>query len=134
MHFVFCLSNLVFNSLYGQRITALILEDVETYNRVVNYLLARILTSYSSWHGPFYPKGIENSKWLRYYSKVLNYVGIDSSFYRVPNEFMVKNWYNRTPENFRFSAKLCTLLLLLVIRLFPHAVYFVLPLTLILSN
>jgi uncharacterized protein YecE (DUF72 family) len=61
--------------------------------------------SYSSWVGPFYPKGIENSKWLRYYSKVFNYVEIDSSFYRIPNEFMVKNWYNRTPENFRFTAK-----------------------------
>ena len=59
--------------------------------------------SYSSWQGPFYPKGIENSKWLRYYSKVFN--EIDSSFYRIPNEFMVKNWYNRTPENFRFTAK-----------------------------
>ena len=30
---------------------------------------------------------------------------IDSSFYRIPNEFMVKNWYKRTPENFRFTAK-----------------------------
>jgi uncharacterized protein YecE (DUF72 family) len=61
--------------------------------------------SYSSWQGPFYPKGIENSKWLKYYSKVFNYVEIDSSFYRIPNEFMVKNWYKRTPENFRFTAK-----------------------------
>ena len=61
--------------------------------------------SYSSWQGPFYPKGIENSKWLRYYSKIFNYVEIDSSFYRIPNEFMVKNWYKRTPENFRFTAK-----------------------------
>ena len=61
--------------------------------------------SYSSWQGPFYPKGIENSKWLRYYSKVFNYVEIDSTFYRIPNEFTVKNWYQRTPENFRFTAK-----------------------------
>ena len=62
--------------------------------------------SYSSWQGPFYPKGIENSKWLRYYSKVFNYVEIDSTFYRIPNEFTVKNWYQRTPENFRFTAKI----------------------------
>jgi uncharacterized protein YecE (DUF72 family) len=55
--------------------------------------------------GPFYPKGIENSKWLKYYSKVFNYVEIDSTFYRIPNEFMVKNRYKRTPENFRFTAK-----------------------------
>ena len=33
------------------------------------------------------------------------YVEIDSTFYRIPNEFMVKNWYKRTPENFRFTAK-----------------------------
>ena len=62
--------------------------------------------SYTSWQGPFYPKDIENSKWLRYYSKIFDYVEIDSTFYRIPNEFMVKNWYKRTPENFRFTAKL----------------------------
>jgi uncharacterized protein YecE (DUF72 family) len=61
--------------------------------------------SYSSWQGPFYPKAIENSKWLKYYSNVFDYVEIDSSFYRIPNEFMVKNWYRRTPSNFRFTAK-----------------------------
>ena len=61
--------------------------------------------SYTSWQGPFYPKGIENSKWLRYYSRVFDYVEIDSSYYRIPNEFMVKNWFRRTPENFRFTAK-----------------------------
>jgi uncharacterized protein YecE (DUF72 family) len=48
---------------------------------------------------------IENSQWLRYYSQVFNYVEIDSTFYRMPNLFMVKNWYKRTPENFRFTAK-----------------------------
>jgi uncharacterized protein YecE (DUF72 family) len=61
--------------------------------------------SYSSWQGPFYPNGIENTKWLKYYSKVFDYVEIDSSFYRIPNEFMVKNWYKRTSDDFRFTAK-----------------------------
>jgi uncharacterized protein YecE (DUF72 family) len=61
--------------------------------------------SYTSWQGPFCPKDVENSMWLKYYSKIFNYVEIDSSFYRIPNEFMVKNWYKRTPENFRFTAK-----------------------------
>jgi uncharacterized protein YecE (DUF72 family) len=61
--------------------------------------------SYSSWQGPFYPKSIENSRWLKYYSNVFDYVEIDSSFYRIPNEYMVKNWYNRTPRNFQFTAK-----------------------------
>ena len=61
--------------------------------------------SYSAWQGPFYPTNIENSQWLRYYSQVFDYVEIDSTFYRMPNPFMVKNWHKRTPENFRFTAK-----------------------------
>ena len=61
--------------------------------------------SYSSWQGPFYPLNIENSQWLIYYSQVFDFVEIDSTFYRMPNPFMVKNWYKRTPDNFRFTAK-----------------------------
>jgi hypothetical protein len=38
--------------------------------RMVLYVMAR----------PFYPKDIENSKWLKYYSKVFDYVEIDFSF------------------------------------------------------
>jgi uncharacterized protein YecE (DUF72 family) len=34
-----------------------------------------------------------------------DYVEIDSSFYRLPNIFMVKNWFKKTPEHFRFTAK-----------------------------
>ncbi|MFZ0328998.1 MAG: DUF72 domain-containing protein [Nitrososphaeraceae archaeon] len=61
--------------------------------------------SYSAWKGPFYPLNLENSKWLSYYSQVLDFVEIDSSFYRIPNEFMVKNWSKKTPDHFRFTAK-----------------------------
>ena len=61
--------------------------------------------SYSSWQGPFYPSTIENSRWLNYYSHVFDYVEIDSTFYRIPNVFMVKNWYKKTPKDFIFTAK-----------------------------
>ncbi|MFL6432870.1 MAG: DUF72 domain-containing protein [Nitrososphaeraceae archaeon] len=62
--------------------------------------------SYSAWQGPFYPPHMKNSSdWLRYYASVFDYVEIDSSFYRMPNTFMVKNWFKKTPENFRFTAK-----------------------------
>jgi uncharacterized protein YecE (DUF72 family) len=61
--------------------------------------------SYSAWKGPFYPPNLESSKWLGYYSQIFDYVEIDSSFYRIPNQFMVKNWFRKTPDNFRFTAK-----------------------------
>ena len=61
--------------------------------------------SYSSWKGPFYPTNLENSDWLRFYSQIFDYVEIDSSFYSIPDQFTVKNWFRRTPENFGFTAK-----------------------------
>ena len=60
--------------------------------------------SSSSWQGPFDDSTTENSAWLNYYSHIFDYVEIDSSFYRVPNIYMVKNWY-KTPKSFRFTAK-----------------------------
>jgi len=36
---------------------------------------------------------------------MLNYVGIDSTFYNMPSEPMVRNWNRRTLNNFRFTAK-----------------------------
>ena len=62
--------------------------------------------SYDSWEGHFYPKGTESKGYLPYYSKVFNYVEIDSSFYRIPNVFMTKRWSAITPDNFRFTAKI----------------------------
>ena len=61
--------------------------------------------SYTAWKGPFYPSDIKNSKWLEFYSKVFDYVEIDSSFYNIPNIFMVKQWLKKTQEDFTFTAK-----------------------------
>ena len=41
---------------------------------------------------------------LDYYSHVFDFVEIDSSFYRIPNVFMVKNWCKKTPDHFRYTA------------------------------
>jgi uncharacterized protein YecE (DUF72 family) len=52
--------------------------------------------SYSAWKGPFYPSNMDNSSdWLSYYASVFDYVEIDSSFYRMPNLFTVKNWLKK---------------------------------------
>ena len=62
--------------------------------------------SYNDWQGIFYPKGLAAKDYLPYYSKVFNCVEIDSSFYRVPNQFMLNQWKNNTPSGFLFSPKL----------------------------
>lgn len=61
--------------------------------------------SYAGWSGTFYPKSMESSKWLEYYSKIFDITEINSTYYRIPNQYMTKKWNLSTPKNFRFSAK-----------------------------
>jgi uncharacterized protein YecE (DUF72 family) len=62
--------------------------------------------SYKEWLGPFYPTELRPKDYLKFYSKVFNCVEIDSSFYRVPNAFMINQWRANTPSDFLFSPKL----------------------------
>jgi uncharacterized protein YecE (DUF72 family) len=62
--------------------------------------------SYKDWLGIFYPKGLAPKEYLGHYSRVFNSVEIDSSFYRIPNPFMITQWRNNTPDGFLFSPKL----------------------------
>ena len=62
--------------------------------------------SYKDWEGPFYPKGLPAKEYLKFYSKAFNSVEIDSSFYRIPNAFMINQWSVNTPGGFLFSPKL----------------------------
>lgn len=60
--------------------------------------------------GRFYPSDLAKKKgeWLSYYSRFFSTVEINSTFYRVPNEFMVKSWIERGKQKpgFEFSVKL----------------------------
>ena len=66
--------------------------------------------SYDDWVGRFYPSELAKKKgeWLGYYSRYFPTVEINSTFYRVPNEFMVKSWIERGKQKpgFQFSVKL----------------------------
>jgi uncharacterized protein YecE (DUF72 family) len=61
--------------------------------------------SYKDWLGNFYPQFCPQKDFLRFYSRVLRTVEIDSSFYRIPSVETVKRWKKVTPDDFRFSAK-----------------------------
>ena len=61
--------------------------------------------SYEDWVGPFYPKGTKPKDYLRNYSSVFDAVEIDSTFYRIPNQFMISLWKKNTPDGFLFSPK-----------------------------
>src|SRR3989441_7164725 len=61
--------------------------------------------SYPGWRGNFYPDNLKSEEFLSYYSRRLNSVEINSSFYAPPSSSMVKSWASRTGDNFRFSFK-----------------------------
>lgn len=63
--------------------------------------------TYSHWeNGVFYPINWPRSKKLEYYCQHFNTTEINSTFYRLPNEKVFKNWHQRVPKNFVFSVKI----------------------------
>ena len=61
--------------------------------------------SYSGWSGTFYPRNLKSSDWLKYYSKIFDITEINSTFYKIPAQEVVKKWNTDTPRYFRFTAK-----------------------------
>lgn len=61
--------------------------------------------SYPGWKGNFYPKDMKSEDFLSFYSKKLDSVEINSSFYAPPSSAMIKSWSSKTQDNFKFSMK-----------------------------
>ena len=53
--------------------------------------------SYDDWVGNFDPDRLCNAKneWFGFYAKYLKSVEINSTFYRMPKEFIVNSWINK---------------------------------------
>ena len=62
--------------------------------------------SYQGWTGPFYPKTLDITYHLKHYSSVFDTTEINSTFYRIPTQAISKKWYDDTPPNFTFTAKI----------------------------
>ncbi|HUT24662.1 MAG TPA: DUF72 domain-containing protein [Sumerlaeia bacterium] len=63
--------------------------------------------SYSHWaKGRFYPKGLKQGEWLRFYSERFPTVEVNSSFYRIPKLEFISRWRELTDPRFRFAVKL----------------------------
>jgi uncharacterized protein YecE (DUF72 family) len=62
--------------------------------------------NYDGWVGSFYPPKTTPKETLSLYAKIFDTVEIDSTFYAIPPEPSVLNWFKRTPNHFTFSVKL----------------------------
>ncbi len=61
--------------------------------------------SYPHWKENFFPKELKSTDWLHYYAGYFSTVEINTTFYHLPRETTVKNWYAQVPDDFRFSIK-----------------------------
>jgi uncharacterized protein YecE (DUF72 family) len=61
--------------------------------------------SYKEWQGTFYPEKFAASRMLQFYAERLQTVELNNTFYRMPNEDLIRGWNERTPDHFRFVLK-----------------------------
>lgn len=61
--------------------------------------------SYEDWKGIFYPEDIKDGEMLEYYSKSFGFTEINSTYYKMPNQFMFKNLVKKVPDGFNFTVK-----------------------------
>jgi uncharacterized protein YecE (DUF72 family) len=59
----------------------------------------------AGWQGTFYPNDLPQRDYLRHYATKFNTVEVDSTYYRTPTPATVKSWYDKTPSDFIFAAK-----------------------------
>jgi uncharacterized protein YecE (DUF72 family) len=57
------------------------------------------------WEGTFYPEGMRPAAYLTHYATRFRTVELDSTFYGTPPATRVRSWYERTPADFVFAAK-----------------------------
>jgi uncharacterized protein YecE (DUF72 family) len=72
---------------------------------IPNLRLGTSSWSCEDWVGVFYPPGTAPADFLSVYAQHFDTVEVDSTYYRIPSESMVRNWRARTPPGFTFAAK-----------------------------
>jgi uncharacterized protein YecE (DUF72 family) len=72
---------------------------------LTNYLVGTSGWHYDDWRSRFYPEKLPKSRWLDFYASHYPTVELNNTFYRLPSEKAIANWYDSSPPNFIFSVK-----------------------------
>lgn len=60
---------------------------------------------YADWKGKFYPEDLPSRKWFEFYGAHFNTLELNVTYYRLPKNETLQNWYNRSPKDFLFTVK-----------------------------
>ena len=61
--------------------------------------------SYDHWVGPWYPEDLAAGDRLGFYADRFSSAEINNSFYNLPSEKTLRQWYDTVPKDFVFTAK-----------------------------
>jgi uncharacterized protein YecE (DUF72 family) len=61
--------------------------------------------NFPPWRGTFYPNGLPQAQELRYASRELSSIEINSTFYGLQKAATFQKWHDETPDEFVFSVK-----------------------------
>ena len=60
---------------------------------------------YAEWKGTFYPEDLSTAKMLPFYAERFSTTEVNYTFRRIPSAKTIQNWWDATPEGFKFSLK-----------------------------
>ena len=60
---------------------------------------------YKEWKDFFYPKGLAQKDWFKFYTEHFNTIEINASFYKTPTEKSLEKWYHESTADFLFTMK-----------------------------
>jgi len=61
--------------------------------------------AYEDWRGVFYPPDLPAREMLAFYAREFPFTEVNSTYYRLPNRFMLYHMAEKTPEGFGFFLK-----------------------------
>ena len=71
----------------------------------MNYWIGTSGFQYAEWKGTFYPEDLPASKMLAFYAERFATTEVNYTFRRIPSPKTIQNWWEGTPERFKFSLK-----------------------------
>jgi uncharacterized protein YecE (DUF72 family) len=58
------------------------------------------------WVGKYYPPKTKSKEYLYHYSRQFSTIELNTTHYRIPDSQTIKNWYDLSEKNFKFSPKI----------------------------
>jgi uncharacterized protein YecE (DUF72 family) len=72
---------------------------------IMKYYIGCSGFSYREWKGVFYPEKLPQKKWFEFYCSEFDTLELNVTFYRFPTTALMKGWFDKSPEDFRFAVK-----------------------------